>query len=138
MLKPSRKPIKGILVLAGLFDPCGDLGTQCRYDLLPIPWEKHEFRKHVSNIIRVERTSLEVNDIGLKAWIETGQNYHALSNLLVQGWSDERGHLAGLIIDNLSFHAQSIDYHWSYNEYDDEKGVGEFEKLLLKQLEGYD
>ena len=37
---------KAVLVLAGLADPCGNIGTEGRYELLPIPWDQIEFAAH--------------------------------------------------------------------------------------------
>lgn len=147
---------KGILVLAGLFDPCGDIGTQCRYDLLPIPWDKTEFVSWVANIIHFEveqkkqlesqaeecpKAPSDVEDlargIGLKGWLIIDPDSRILNELLVRGWTEMLGKKAAKEIDHLSFCVPAIKFEWPHINPDDEIAIGQFESLLLNQFESF-
>ncbi len=149
-------PILGVLVLAGLLDPCGDIGTQCRYDLLPIPWGKAALAAKVTHTILVElgeKARIQhqatwypddgpgiealARGIGLRAWIvkADARGHKAVAELLWHGWTEALGKKAARVIDRLSFHEPPIDYPWSHENPDDEAATGRFESVLLSRLE---
>lgn len=153
-MNATNNQIKGVLVLAGLLDPAGDIGTQCRYDLLPIPWDDAEFKSHVLNMIRFdlsEKARIEYQaggfpedpadtealsrGIGLRAWLRVDASGQKLMELLIHGWSHTHGEVAAKEIDHLSFHIPSIIYKWPHSIPDDETAINQFESVLLSQLE---
>ena len=148
----------GVLVLSGLLDPCGDIGTQCRFDLLPIPWDKAVFAAKVSHAIRVELSEksriqqqaewytegdesdieAQARGIGVRAWIvkaDADMGSTAIMELLRFGWSESRWKKAAREIDRLSFHKPPIDYPWPHETPDDEAAVNGFESVLLSRFE---
>lgn len=139
----SNESDRGVVVLAGLFESCGDIGTQCRYDLLPIPWEKDRFTAIVARILKFEMSrriwdetpDQSPGEVGLKAWICLDNNGHDIKELLIRGWSDRRGRLAGLAIDHLSFNEIPIKFSWMPATSDEAESIMIFERLLLNQLE---
>lgn len=153
-MNATNNPIKGVLVLAGLLDPTGDIGTQCRFDLLPIPWDKAEFAAHVSNMIRfdlsakarieyqakgfpeaLDDTEALSRGIGLRAWLRVDVSGQKLMGLLVDGWSNTRGELAAKEIDHLSFNVPSIIFKWPHSNPNDDTSINQFESALLSQLD---
>ena len=142
----------GVLVLAGLLDPVGDMGTQGHYDLLPIPWTKIEFEKRVVHTIRADmdiRSRIEyqanifpfdVNDmqalsrgIGLKTWIRLKDQSPATMKLLTCGVTIARFKSAAVELNQLSYHVPPTIFPWP-NDDNNDKLIARLNQLLLGQL----
>jgi hypothetical protein len=127
-----------VIVLAGLFDPCGDIGTQLRYLLLPVPWTRAEFEQNVSILIKcelqqkinLERQSklppLDPDDakllaanIGIRAWVKEIPKNYKLSK-------DK--------INHLSFNVHSANFEWQNSNPNDENIIRNFNLFLLNLL----
>lgn len=132
----------GVLIVAGLADPCGDIGTQCRYDLLPIPWEASAFRASVSGMIKTDKWAVSVQElnpdsyrVGVRCWIWRSPESRPLELLITKDWSVRRGKKAGRLIDGLSFGVPAIEYAWPSENPDDDEAISILEKALLFRLE---
>jgi hypothetical protein len=125
-------PIVGVLVLAGLLDTVGDMGTQGHYDLLPIPWAKNELKKRVTHTLKVDidiRSRLECHEtvfakddgelqalsrgIGVRVWITGRDQKPKIMKLLTLGFSRNRFKAAATELDHLSFHVSPFIFPWS-------------------------
>jgi len=141
----------GVMIIAGLLDPCGDIGTQGRFSLLPIPWKAQEFEEQVTRAVRYDFwqqkivqdqssvfpiTESEVEalarGVGLRLWIQIGQSHRSLLKLLTPGWSDRTMAAAEKEVDRLSFHVESFDYHWPVAEADDKEALHNLEVALSR------
>ena len=159
-LAPSnaKKNVIGVLVLSGLLDPCGDIGTAGHYDLLQIPWTKLDFATKVSYAVHVdlgEKARIEcqaewyteedesdikalARGIGIRAWIVKAGDRAGkaiMESLLLDECPESQCKKAAREIDRLSFHETPIDYPWPHENPDDEAAVNGFESVLLSRLE---
>lgn len=116
----------GVLILAGLADPCGNIGTECRYDLLPIPLDEIAFKASIARMIRAEKWTafaeeldLETHPIGVRCWVCHAQENQVLKLLMADGWTDTLSNKAGMLIDRISSHPPAIEFIWPSKNPDD-------------------
>lgn len=135
-MKTKTKP-EGVLVLAGLSDPCRDIGTQCRYDLLPIPWEWSTFNASVTRLLKVEKWTIHTEEldphahpIGVRCWVCRSPGSQPLQLLMANGWSPAQGEKAAILIDRLSRGAPAVEFVWPVSNPADAEAIAALEKLL--------
>lgn len=130
----------GVLILAGLADPCGDIGTQYRYDLLPIPLDEIAFKASVARMIKAEKWTVfaeeldpQTHPIGLRCWVCHSPESQTLKLLMADGWTDAQGNKAATLIDRLSSCVPAIEFIWPSKNPDDAKAM----KILNKNCYSY-
>lgn len=128
---------EAVLVLAGLADPCGDVGTECRYDLLPIPWARDVFRSSVVRMLKAEKWTIQTEDldanthsIGVRCWVCRPPESYPLCVLVSDGWSDMQGEMAAVLIDGFSRGVPAVEFVWPNSDPDNEEAIAALEKLL--------
>ena len=108
-----------VLVLAGLADPCGNIGTECRYDLLPIPFGEAELRKSVIQAIKADKWELFIQEIspqpypfGVRCWVCRAPESRPLQNLMTKDWSETQEKNAARLIDGLAWNTPGFEFIW--------------------------
>lgn len=152
-----------ILVLAGLLEPCSNIGTEARYELLPTPWTFDHFVEVVRRTVGVDQGNCAIlrehmrienlaglphdpNDvdalhrgIGVRAWIVRGPDARPLLSLLRnlgKSWSLRRAKAAARVVDALGDGAASpLQLSWCHDKMVEVREIVEFESQLLRQLE---
>lgn len=142
-----------LLVLAGLMEPCGDIGTEGRFLLLAYPWTKAAFAETVKELIQMELQSREciitqpkelpvdqgdidalARGIGLRLWVIEGKSAPGCLDILQRGWTSEAMNRAAVEVDHLSFCVEPICYNWTSSTAADSDEVARYEGFLLRQL----
>lgn len=129
-----------VLILAGLADPCGDIGTQCRYDLLPIPWKADTLRASIVRLLKVEQWTIFTEEldpapaIGVRFWVCRPPNIRPLELLMSNGWSNTQGNKAALLIDGLSKDTPAVEFTWPNNDPEDAVAFAALEVLLSQTV----
>lgn len=132
--------VKGVLVLAGLSDPCGDIGTQCRYDLLPIPWEGGTLKSSIVRMLKAEQWTIFTEEldpapaIGVRFWICPPPKIRSLELLMSNGWSNRQGKKAASLIDGLSRETPAVEFVWPSTDPDDAVAFSTLEILLSQTV----
>lgn len=142
-----------VLVLAGLMEPCGDIGTEGRFLVLGYPWTKAAFVEAVSELIQLEMQSRECiitqpkelpvdqgdidaleRGVGLRVWAIQGKTAPGCLDIVQRGWTSEAMNRAAIEVDHLSFHVEPICYTWTSSTPADSDEVARYEAFLLRQL----
>lgn len=149
----ESSPLTGILILAGNLDPCANIGTEGRFDLLPIPWTKFIFAQKVSHMIQRELSLEEsiksqmaippydegdwaalLRGVGLQAWMTHDKNIHIFTPLLQDEWSEKQGSSAEKCIDKIALNIHPFVYRWPDKNHLNAIAIKNFELMLLNQL----
>lgn len=132
----------GVLVIAGLADPCGDIGSQGRYGLLSIPWEWDRFKCGISHAVKADKGTATVEGInpavqfvGVRCWICISREakYPLLRLMRGEGAETVRQQAAE-VINHLSLADHEASIAWPIADPDDDGAIGELEQRLLQLL----
>lgn len=129
---------KAVLILAGLADPCGNIGTECRYDLLPLPCSIEAFTHPVIRILQADQCVIATEEmsqdsiIGVRCWVCQHPKSKPLLALIEAGWSELQGRKAAKLIDSLSQNMPVIEYAWPCDDLADKKVMSDFYTILFQ------
>ena len=133
-----------ILIIAGLADPCGDIGTQCRYDLLPVPWDQAVFAKTIARAIEVDKWTAYIEEfaphshpVGVRCWICTQPRSQELLPLLEPGWNSEQENRIASLINRIATETPVAEFVWPGGLSTDMQTLAILERNLLKILNSY-
>ena len=150
----KKNVIHGVMVIAGHLDPCGNIGTEGRFDLVAIPWDAGEFADKVAKMIKFDlgqkmlaehhaRTppldpgdlDALVRGVGLRIWIQLENPDQSIMNLLTEGYSVSEMNAAAKAIDCLSFNVESLDYRWPDTDPQNQRALVDLEALIFNRFE---
>lgn len=145
-----------VVVIGGLLEPCGNIGTEGRFALLPVPWDRKKFAEVASQHIHFEfGQKARIIDwknvgfpedpeddralargVGLRMWAVTGKDAKLLLSLMAHDWSTgewppKMWRRCARLIDHLSEHVPpSTKFSWPRENPDDEACLAEAESLI--------
>lgn len=147
----SKKKYTGVVILAGLFDQCGEIGSQQRFGIIPIPWQLRELALQVSGLISTEKAQknffekmdgelplnypdelrteeLQGGKIGLRIWVYKGEKLGVLIKLLQTGTVTRA---QALLLDKIGLGDLPTEFEWSSDIQNEEKLLEEFSNFLF-------
>ncbi len=129
---------RAVLILAGLADPCRNIGTECRYDLLPVPWNKEALKSCITHLLKAEQWMITTEElstsslIGLRCWVCPLPESQPLQLLMTYGWSESQGAKAAMLIDELSQNVPAAEFVWPSNDLTDERAIDGLQNILFQ------
>lgn len=130
-----------ILIIAGLADPCGDIGTQYRYDLLPVPWDQAAFAETIVRAIEADKWTAFIEELepnshpaGVRCWLCTPPESQILQPLLGASWNTAQENRAAKLIDRIAAGAPVFEFVWTERPFAEAQLLVNLENNILKLL----